>query len=168
MDTEKEKAKRLLDEEEERDEEESKEETQTEEKKEEPKKEEQKSPAQALREMTSGTMKLLKPFRARSQDVEELRFDFCSLTSEEILDALDSVATYNYNVITNKQALALFASSAAKFSPEVDADGHSTRLYDARDIRRRLGPADAIQAIKLAKLFYSASSQAGENNISRE
>ncbi len=164
MDMDKEKARRLLDEEEERDEEEA-EETKTEKS---GKDESQKSPGQVLQELTRGTLKLLKPFRAHSQDVEELRFDFCGLTTDEEFDALDSVTTYNFNVITNKQALALFAATAAKCAPEVDDDGHMIKLYDARDIRKRLGPADAIKAVQLAKLFYSASSQAGDSNISRE
>jgi hypothetical protein len=160
MENEKEKARKILDEETENEEEQEAEKPKAEEK--------QKSAGEVLRELTTGTLKLLKPFRAHSQDVEEVRFDFCGLTTDEEFDALDSVTTYNFSTITNKQALALFAATAGKCAPEVDDDGHMIKLYDAKDIKKRLGPADAIKAVQLAKLFYTASSQAGDSNISRE
>ena len=165
MDTEKEKAKKLLDEENDQESEENKEQEQKQVK---AKAEEEKNPGEQLREITRGTLKLLKPFRAHSQDVTELRFDFCALTTDEEFDALDSVSVYNFSSITNKQALALFAATAAKCAPEVDDDGTTIKLYDARDIKKRLGPSDAVKAIQLAKLFYNASSQAGKKNNSKE
>lgn len=125
------------------------------------------TPGQALREMTSGKLILMQPFRAHSEDISELRYDFCALTTEEEMDALDSVPMNNMFAISNKQALALFAATAAKCAPELEEGVKKTRMYDATDIRKRLGPADAIKAIQLAKAFYAASSQAGSKNISK-
>lgn len=133
-------------------------------KQEEPKK----SVIDQLREITSGKLKLMQPFRAHSEDVTELRFDFCRLTNEEMMDALDSAPFNNVFAISNSQAMALFCATAGKCAPEVDDDGHRTRLYDAKDVKKRLGPADSVKAVQLAKLFYNASSQAGGNNISKE
>lgn len=126
--------------------------------------------AEALRELTTGKLELMQPFRAHSQDITEIRFDFCGLTTEEMLDALDSVPVNNVFAINNAQALALFAATAAKCAPEIDEESgvRKTRLFDAKDVKKRLGPTDAVKAVQLAKLFYNASSQAGGNNISRE
>lgn len=139
----------------------------TEEKKEN-KKEEQKDPGQLLRELCRGKLELLQPFRAYSQDVTEIEYDFCALTTEEVMDALDSVPVNNLFAISNQQAMALFATTAGKCAPKVDEEKGSTRLYDAKDIRKRLGPADAVKAVQMAKLFYNASSQAGRKNSSKE
>ncbi len=129
-------------------------------------KQEEKTPGQQLRELTSGKLILLQPFRAHSEDVTEVAFDFCGLTNEEMMAALDTVPVNNILAISNQQAMALFAATAAKCAPDVEGEKH--KLYDARDIRKRMGPADAVKAIQLAKLFYNASSQAGGNNISKE
>ena len=162
-DQEKEKAKELLDGE-------AEEQKENEEKKADEKEKKNMTPAEALRELTTGTLELMQPFRAHSQDVKKIRFDFCGLTTEEMMDALDSVPVNNVFAINNAQALALFAATAAKCAPELDEEGsvRKTRLYDARDIKQRLGPADAVKAVQLAKLFYNASSQAGGNRILRD
>ena len=126
-------------------------------------------PAEQLRELCRGTLKLMNPIRAHSQDVTEIRFDFCGLNGMDMMDALDSVPTVNNMFgITNKQAMALFAATAEKCAPQVSDGGITTRLYDAKDVKSRMSAADAIKAMQLAKLFYNASSQAGNNNISRE
>lgn len=137
------------------------------EKKEEPR--EISDPAEQLRELCRGTLKLMTPIRAHSQDVNEIKFDFCALTGMEMMDALDSVPTVNNMFgVTNKQAIALFAATAEKCAPMIDDGGKLTKLYDAKDVKGRLGAADAVKAMQLAKLFYNASSQAGNNNISKE
>lgn len=161
-----EKAKKLLDEDDkEKEREEPTEETEEED--EEKKPEKPKRPLiDELRELTSGRLTLMQPFRARSEDVTEIRFDFCGLTNEEMMDALDSAPFNNMFTISNSQAIALFCATAAKCAPETE-DGRG-KLYDARDVKKRLGPADCVKAVQLAKLFYNASSQAGGNNISRE
>ena len=133
------------------------------------KKEEEKKmdPAEALRELGRGKRELVFPIRAHSQDVTEIEFDFCALTCDEILDALDSVPVYNVMTITNKQAVALFAEAAAKCAPYAGEE-RGTRLYDAKDIRKGLKFADVTFAIQMAKLFYSASCQAGNSSSSKE
>lgn len=173
MRNEEEKARRLLDEEDEdldEDLDEDPDEEQDEEEAEEEDEENQKwksmTPAQRLRELTSGKLKLLKPFRAHSEDVTELEYDFCGLTTEEMMTALDSAPVNNLFAISNQQAMALFAATAAKCAPKVK--GEKRRVYDAIDIKRGMGAADAVKAIQLAKLFYNASSQAGGKNISKE
>ena len=137
-------------------------------KKDEKAKQENKDPGQLLRELCRGKLELLQPFRAHSQDVTEVEYDFCGLTNEEVMDALDSVPVNNMFAISNQQAMALFAATAGKCAPKIDDEEKNTRLYDARDIKKRLGPSDAVKAIQLAKLFYNASSQAGRKNNSKE
>ncbi|MBR3740565.1 MAG: hypothetical protein IKN04_08905 [Clostridia bacterium] len=126
-------------------------------------------PAEQLRVLCQGTLKLMTPIRAHSEDVKEIKFDFCGLKGIEVMDALDSVmAVNNMFGISNKQAMALFAATAEKCAPMVEDGGKTTRLYDAKDIKSRLAGADAIKAMQLAKLFYNASSQAGNSNISNK
>ena len=120
-----------------------------------------------LREATSGTIKLLQPFRAHSMDVTELPYDFCGLSSEEVLDALDGIGAPGVFTITNKQALALFIATAAKCAPEINGQ-KNTRLYDERDIKRGLSAPDSVLAIQQAKLFFNASSQAGNRITSKK
>lgn len=125
-------------------------------------------PGEQLRKLCRGTLKLLHPIRAHGQDVKEVKFDFCDLTGAEMMDALDSVPANNMFVISNSQAMALFAATADKCAPMVDDGGRLTRLFDGKDIKKRLGAADSVKAVQLAKLFYNASGQAGNNNISKE
>lgn len=124
-------------------------------------------PMAQLRELCRGTMKLMAPFRAHGEDVKEVTYDFCGLTSAEMMDALDSVPVNNMFTISNKQALALFAVTAEKNAPMVDDGGRKTRLFDKRDVMR-MGAADSVKAVQIAKLFYLASGQAGNNNISKQ
>lgn len=125
------------------------------------------SPIDMLSELCSGTLKLMQPFRARSQDVTEVRFDLCALTGAEIIDALDSAGTNNMFAISNEQAMAIFAVSAAKCAPMIEDGSTKTRLFDVRDIKMRMGAVDCVKAVQIAKLFYNASSQAGNKNISK-
>ena len=112
-------------------------------------------PFEQLRKLTKGTLKLIKPIRARGQDVTELNYDFCALTGEEMMDALDSDTVGNMFAISNKQALALFAATA----------GSCTEQVDGKDVLQRISGPDSVKAMQLAKLFYSASSRAGNKNI---
>lgn len=135
------------------------------------KEEEQKvqTPAEQLRELCRGKLVLMEPIRARGQDVTELHFDFCALTGNEMMDALDSVpSSRNMFEINNRQAVALFAATAGKCAPADEDGGKNSKLYDAKDVAERIGAADSVKAMQLAKLFYNASSQAGNRNISKE
>ena len=124
------------------------------------------NPIDQLRELTRGSLKLMRPIRAMGQDVTELRFDFCDLTSREMMEALDSVMVNNMFAISNEQAMALFAATAAKNAPMIEKGAMKVSLYDAKDILT-MSAVDAVKAVQLAKLFYSASSQAGNKNISK-
>lgn len=127
------------------------------------------SPAEQLRELCRGKLKLMYPMRAHGEDVNEIKFDFCSLTGTEMMDALDSVPSINNMFgISNKQALMLFAATAEKCAPMIDVGGKMTRQYDAKDVTARLSATDSVKALQLAKLFYNASSQAGNKNISKD
>ena len=114
-------------------------------------------PVQILRQLCRGKLKLFTPIRAAGHDVTELSFDFVGLTTFEILDALDDTTVINTSAfaITNRQAMAIFAATAAKCTNDVDAT----------DIKERMSGVDAIKAIQLAKLFWNASHRAGNKNI---
>ena len=81
------------------------------------------------------------------------------LTGMEYTDAMDSDpnAQQIYK-ITDRQALALFAKAAAKQTDKVDM----------RDIIERMGMTDAVIAVQLATLFFSASTRAGRLRISKK
>lgn len=123
---------------------------------------------QELRKLCSGTLRLMAPFRAHGQDVKEVPFDFCALSGMDMVNALDEALTNNLFAISNSQAMALFAAAVEKCAPTVSENGMTTKLYDAKDIKKRFSAPDISYALRIAKLFYSASSQAGSNNFSRE
>lgn len=124
-------------------------------------------PAEQLRRLCRGTLKLMFPIKAADQDVKELPFDLCALGGAEIASALDSVLVNNMFAITNEQALAVFALSAAKCAPVIEREGgYKSKMYDAKDIKSRISAVDSIKAVQLTKLFYNASTQEGNKNIS--
>lgn len=125
-------------------------------------------PIEQLRKLCKGKMKLMAPIRAHSQDIKEIEFDFCALSGADMMNALDEVPVNNIFAITNAQAMALFAAAAEKCAPIIEDGGIRTKLYDAKDIKSRLSAADFTVAMRLAKLFYNASGQAGNNNISKD
>lgn len=116
-----------------------------------------KDPAEDLRRNSRGTLPLTFPIRAASTDVTELQYDFCDLTSLEMMEALDKDGTVNLIGISNHQALYLFAATAAKCNEKVDEN----------DVITRMSAADAVKAVTLAKLFYVASSRRAKRNTSR-
>ena len=124
-------------------------------------------PAEQLRKLCKGTLKLLFPIKAADQDVKELPFDLCALSGAEIASALDSVLVNNMFAITNEQALAVFAMSAAKCAPFIEKEGgYKSKMYDAKDIKSRISAVDSIKAVQITKLFYNASTREGNKNIS--
>lgn len=126
-------------------------------------------PGELLRKLCKGTLKLMFPFRAHGQDVEEIGYDFCELTGAEMIEALDgaNVSANNIFAMTNAQALALFAATAQKCAPMIEDGSMRSKLFDAKDIKKRLSAVDSVKAIQLAKLFYNASGQTGSRNISK-
>ena len=108
-----------------------------------------------LSTISKGTLELAAPIRARSKDVTELHYDFTRLTGWEYAEAMDSdPAARNVFIVTKKQAICLFAAATAKVTPDVDA----------KDIKERIGLADAQRAVQVATLFLTTSArEAGKN-----
>ncbi len=106
-----------------------------------------------------GTMILKNPMRAESTDITELKYDFSKLTGWEYVEAMDSdVNARNVFKITAKQALCLFAMSAAKETPKIDAT----------DIERQIGVTDAVKAVQLATVFLVTSTREEKTSSSEE
>lgn len=109
-----------------------------------------------LNMISKGTLELAAPIRGRSKDIAELRYDFTRLTGWEYAEAMDSDQNArNVFVVTKKQAICLFAAAAAKVTPDVDA----------KDIRERIGLADAQRAVQVATLFLTTSAREAGKNI---
>lgn len=123
-------------------------------------------PNEQIRLLGKGKMTLAVPIRGRGKDISELHFDFTALTGWEYAEAMDADAnTGNIFRISNRQALALFALSASKFTTVKNDAGEDERALDAIDIKQRLGAQDAVKAVQLATVFFSASTRAGNNRI---
>lgn len=116
---------------------------------------EQKPAPITLSMISKGTLELAAPIRARSKDVTALHYDFTKLTGWEYAEAMDSdPAARNIFIVTKKQAICLFAAAAAKATPDIDA----------KDIKERIGLADAQRAAQVATLFLTTSArEAGKN-----
>ena len=113
--------------------------------------------SQALKE-GRGILSLETPILAGDKNITELVYDFNELTGMEYIDAMDSDPNAQQIFkITYRQALALFAKAAAK----------ETEYVDMRDILERIGMTDAVEAVQLATLFFSASTRAGQLRISK-
>ena len=112
----------------------------------------------AIRE-GKGRLHLETPIKAGDTEIQELTYDFNSLTGVEYTNAMDSDpnAMQIYK-ITYRQGLALFAAAAAKHTDKVDS----------RDIIERIGMTDAVEGVQLATLFFSASTRAGRLRISKK
>ena len=123
--------------------------------------EERREKAKAANEAAAegkGILSLETPIKARDEEITELAYDFTALTGMEYVDAMDSdINARQAFRITNRQALALFAQAAAK----------QTEKVDMRDIMERIGMTDAVEAVQLATLFFSASTRAGQLRISK-
>lgn len=114
----------------------------------------------ASQEAAHGTFKLAVPFRSDGYDITELHYDFKALTGVEYANAMDSDNSRNTDSfrMTNKQALSLFATAAAKKTEHVDKD----------DVMRGLSIDDAIKAVQITTVFFVLSSRAGNTRIMRE
>lgn len=123
-------------------------------------------PYALLRIISKGTLKLAQPFKAGNRDVTEVGYDYCALSGEELLDALDSVPAINYMTVTNLQGLRLFAAAAEKCAPFID--NSRFLLYDSKDICKYLSGVDAIRAVMLSKNFYAASFRVENKNSSKD
>ena len=106
-----------------------------------------------------GRLKLETPILAGDTQIDELVYDFTTLTGLEYTNAMDSdITAREVYRITNRQALALFAAAAAR---------HTERV-DAKDIIERIGMTDAVEGVQLATAFFLASTRAGRFRISKK
>lgn len=119
-----------------------------------------KTPFEITQMIAKGKLKLVKPIRDGEVEHDELVYDFNSLSGWELARALDngdSRDPYAKN-LTDTQAISLFAAAAGK----------CTKGLDARDIKDRMGPMDAIAAIRIAAIFFNGSLVAGSMRITNE
>ncbi len=106
-----------------------------------------------------GILTLETPIIVGEDEVTKLAYDFTKITGLEYADALDSSPnSLNVYSITTRQALALFATAAAKATPELDM----------KDIVENIGATDALEGVQLATLFFNASTRAGRMRISKK
>lgn len=115
-------------------------------------------PGEVLKLFSKGALTLATPIKAGGENIEKLYYDFSRLTGLEYVAAMDSDNNTNIYIITNKQALMLFAATAAK----------ETKGIDSVDIIERIGINDSVKAVQLAQLFFRASARVGNSRISKE
>ena len=106
-----------------------------------------------------GVLRLETKIKSGDQEIEELPYDFNSITGLEYTEAMDTDpgASQIYR-ISYRQALALFAKAASK----------QTERLDMKDIVSRIGATDAVEAVQLATLFFTAATRAGQLRISKK
>lgn len=121
-----------------------------------------------LAKISTGKMTLMKPIRAAGQDITELKWNFRALTGWEYADAMDCDMSGSVFRITNRQALGLFAASAAKETTIKDENGREIHPLDAQDIRQRIGIDDCAKAVQVASVFFLTSIRVGNKRISNE
>lgn len=113
---------------------------------------------EAMRE-GKGRLKLETPIKHGEDTIDELVYDFTTLTGVEYTMAMDSdMNARDAFKITYRQGLALFAAAAAR---------HTERL-DSRDIIEKIGMTDAVEGVQLATHFFVASTRAGRMRISKK
>jgi len=111
---------------------------------------------QLAKKMRSGTFMLETPIKAGEKEFTELKYDFSRLSGWDYADAMDSDTTANNSFrMSTRQAIALFAKTAAKENEGIDA----------LDILERMGICDAMKAAQLAAVFFVASNRAGDKRI---
>lgn len=116
------------------------------------------TPEENVEKWARGTMILKSPIKEGKDTVTEVHWDFLALTGTEYVNALDGAGnTANTFLISNTQALHLFAAAAGK----------ATDRIDATDILQRMGAQDAQMGTQVAMLFSKASFLAGSKRISR-
>ena len=110
------------------------------------------------KEPGAGEMVLTVPIRARSRDIEVLKYNFKKLTGKEYITAMDSDrSASNPFKITAQQAAMLFAMAAA----------HETEDVDAKDIMERMCVEDVIYASQLASLFFVTATSAATRRTAK-
>lgn len=119
-----------------------------------------------LNRISAGKIKLLKPIRAAGKDITELHWNFRNLTGWEYANAMDCDTAPNAFRISNKQAISLFAASAAKETTIKNDNGVDIHPLDEQDIRQRIGIDDCMKAAQIASVFFIASVAEANKRIS--
>lgn len=105
-----------------------------------------------------GRLELETPIQAGDKEITALAYDFMTLTGLDYTNAMDSdPSAQQIYRITYRQALALFATAAAK----------QTEGLDMQDIMQRIGATDALEGVQLATGFFSSATRAGRLRISK-
>lgn len=117
-------------------------------------------PMEAAETVAKGKFKLKVPIHDGEKVYDALNYDFNALTAWELAKAIDAGTTGHGETfnLTDTQALAIFAASAAK----------CTEGLDATDIRERMAAADGIAAMRVAQIFFRGSSLAGSLRFTKE
>ena len=107
-----------------------------------------------------GKMPLAVPLKDGDRMIEELEYDFLKLNGVEYADALDEMDDGRGTgfKINKKQAINLFCAAVAKCTPG---------LFQ-KEIMERLSVRDAINAERIATLFFAASSRAASFLITKQ
>ncbi len=124
--------------------------------------------AEHLANISKGKITLFTPIRAAGKDITELRWNFRNLNGWEYANAMDCDMSGSVFRITNRQALGLFAASAAKETTIKNESGVDIHPLDAQDIRERIGIDDCAKAVQVASVFFLASVREGNKRISNE
>lgn len=118
------------------------------------------TPEEAADAVSRGVLRLKTPIQDGDKTYTELAYDFTKLNGWEMARALDSGAESKRrgsDVITDTEAICLFAAAAAKCNG-----------LDARDVKERMGIQDAIIAINAASVFFRGSYLGGLLRISKQ
>lgn len=106
-----------------------------------------------------GVMTLEKPLMSQNVEVTEVRYDFSLLSGYEVVECLDSDPGFtSVQGISARQAMNLFSRAAEKCRKD-------NREMDAQDYLQRMGEADTIAAVRVARLFFMVMSREGDLRI---
>lgn len=104
---------------------------------------------------SKGCIELFDPIIDGEREYKKLEYDFKALRGTELADALDADDENRNRTdpfrLTRRQAISLFAAAAEK-----KTDG----LF-AKEIKERLGVVDALNAVRIATLFFISTSRVG-------
>lgn len=102
---------------------------------------------------SKGCIELFDPIIDGEREYKKLEYDFKALRGTELADALDADDGNRTDPfrLTRRQAISLFAAAAEK-----KTDG----LF-AKEIKERLGVVDALNAVRIATLFFISTSRVG-------
>jgi len=113
---------------------------------------------EAVRTLSIGKLVLAQPVTHAGKEYTELAYDLGSLTGWDYVKAMDSDPNNN-NIfrLSATQAMSLLGMAIHKAMPQISA-------LEASDL---LGMADSINGVRIATVFFVASTRAANKRISR-